>query len=118
MRGQTKADTLREQVYAALRSALRTGTLASDRAATERDLAEKLGVSRTPVREALALLVHEGLISSGRRGFAAPQLSRNDVADLFEIRRMLEPGALASTIDRLSTHDFRMLRQHLAEQES
>jgi len=113
-----KADTLRGQVYEALRGELRTGKLAANRAATERDLAEKLGVSRTPVREALALLVHEGLISSGSRGFAQPQMSREDISDLFQIRRMLEPNALAMTIDRLSAHDFRALRQHLAEQEA
>jgi DNA-binding GntR family transcriptional regulator len=118
MKGRMKTDTLRGQVYEALRGQLRTGKLAANRAETERDLAEKLGVSRTPVREALALLVHEGLISSGSRGFVRPELSREDIADLFQIRRMLEPGALVMTIDRLSAHDIRMLRQHLAEHEA
>jgi DNA-binding GntR family transcriptional regulator len=117
MTDQTKADSLREHVYQRLRSALGKGLLGSSRTATERDLAEQLGVSRTPVREALVLLKHEGLISSTTRGFSPPQLSSRDLEDLFQIRRMLEPGALASTIDRLSAHDFGMLRQHLGEQE-
>ena len=117
MTDQTKADSLREHVYQRLRSALRKGLIGSNRTATERDLAEQLGVSRTPVREALALLKHEGLISATTRGFSPPQLSSRDIADLYQIRRMIEPGALASTIDRLSAHDFAMLRQFLGEQE-
>lgn len=117
MADPTKADSLREHVYQRLRSALRKGLIGSSRIATERDLAEELGVSRTPVREALVLLKHEGLVSATTRGFSPPQLSLRDIADLYQIRRMLEPGALASTIDRLSAHDFGMLRQHLSEQE-
>jgi DNA-binding GntR family transcriptional regulator len=118
MAGQKKSDSLRGQVYQELRSALRKGKIGSSRLATERDLAEQLGVSRTPVREALALLVHEGLISSTSRGFTPPEMSREDLADLYQIRRMLEPAALATTLDRLSAHDFRMLRQYLGEQEA
>ena len=118
MAGQKKSDSLRGQVYQELRSALRKGKIGSSRMATERDLAEQLGVSRTPVREALALLVHEGLISSTSRGFTPPEVSREDLADLYEIRRLLEPAALATTLDHLSTHDFRMLRQFLGEQEA
>jgi len=113
-----KSDSLRAQVYQELRGALRKGLIGSADAATERELAEQLGVSRTPVREALALLMHEGLISSTGRGFAVPELSLEDLADLYQIRRMLEPGALASAVDRLSAHDFRMLRQFLREQEA
>lgn len=118
MTGQKKADSLRAQVYQELRTVLRKGLIGAGRFATERDLAEQLGVSRTPVREALALLMHEGLISATSRGFVTPELSHADLADLYQIRRMLEPGALASTIDRLSPHDFRMLRQYLGEQET
>ena len=118
MTDQTKADSLREHVYQRLRSALRKGLIGANRTATERDLAEQLGVSRTPVREALALLKHEGLVSATTRGFSTPQLSSRDLADLYQIRRMLEPGALASTIDRLSAHDFGLLRQFLGEQEA
>ena len=118
MTAQKKSDSLRAQVYQELRGALRKGLIGSSQIATERELAEQLGVSRTPVREALALLAHEGLISSTSRGFVPPEITPEDLADLYEIRRMLEPAALASTIDRLSTHDFRMLRQFLNEQEA
>ena len=118
MADQKKSDSLRGQVYQQLLSALRKGKLGSGRVATERDLAEELGVSRTPVREALALLVHDGLLASTSRGFRSPEMSRQDLADIYQIRRLLEPVALATTLDRLSAHDFRMLRQFLGEQEA
>jgi DNA-binding GntR family transcriptional regulator len=114
---EQKSDSLRAQVYQTLRGGLRKGMIGSNRTATERDLAEQLGVSRTPVREALVLLVHEGLISSTSRGFSPPELLPRDISDLYQIRRMLEPGALASTIEHLSAHDFRMMRQYLKQQE-
>ena len=92
--------------------------MGSKRIGTERELAEELRVSHTPVREALALLTHEGQISYSSRGFSPPELSRRDISDLFQLRRMLEPGALATTIDHLSAHDVKSLRQLLMEQES
>src|SRR5882757_8761202 len=73
---QSKSDSLRQQVYQTLRRALRKGRIGSSRIATERDLADELRVSRTPVREALALLMHEGLVSYSSRGFSPPELSR------------------------------------------
>jgi DNA-binding GntR family transcriptional regulator len=110
--------SLREQVYQTLRRALRKGRLGSSPTITERDLAQELGVSRTPVREALVLLMHDGLIASTGRGFTPRKLSRRDVVELYQIRRLLEPAALASTVEHLSTHDLRMLRQALKEQET
>jgi DNA-binding GntR family transcriptional regulator len=112
------ADSLRQQVYQTLRTGLRKGRLGSSRTATERDLAEQLGVSRTPVREALVLLVHDGLIAATSRGFSLPELSRQDILDLFQIRRMLEPAALATTVEHLSAYDLRMLRDSLKQQTS
>jgi DNA-binding GntR family transcriptional regulator len=110
------AQSLRQQVYQRLRSAIRNGSLGSSQTATERDLAEQLGTSRTPVREALVLLVHDGLVASTSRGFSLPQPSQRDMADLFEIRRLLEPAALAGTVEHLSAHDLRLLRESLKQQ--
>src|SRR5579859_4007818 len=115
----TTAESLRQQVYQTLRTGLRQGRLGTaSRTATERDLAEQLGVSRTPVREALVLLMHEGLIAATSRGFSLPELSRQDILDLFQVRRMLEPAALATTVEHLSAYDLRMLRASLKEQAS
>lgn len=115
---ESKAESLRKQVYESLRRGLRKGRLGTGRTATERDLAEELGVSRTPVREALVLLMHEGLISSTGRGFTPAPLSAGDVSDLYAVRRLLEPPAVASVIEHLSAHDLRMLKQALQQQET
>jgi DNA-binding GntR family transcriptional regulator len=114
----TSSESLRKQVYQTLRTGLRKGRLGSSRTATERDLAEQLGVSRTPVREALVLLMHDGLIAATSRGFSLPELSRQDLLDLLQIRRMLEPGALVTTVEHLSAYDLRMLRDSLKQQAS
>lgn len=118
MKSSSQAETLRTHVYETLRVTLREGLIGGQVTVTERDLAEQLGVSRTPVREALVLLTHEGFIRATGRGFSMPRLSPGDISDLYEVRRMLEPRALASALDHLSPHDLRSLRETLVAQES
>ena len=83
-----------EQVYSALRAQLRSGAIDAGQALQEVQLAEQLGVSRTPVREAMARLASEGLLASDRRSFTVPALSRKDVDDIYEVRFLIEPAAL------------------------
>lgn len=82
------------QVYDALRSRLRSGAIGPGQLLQETVLAEQLGVSRTPVREAMARLASEGLLASDRRSFAVPALTRQDVDDIYEVRFLIEPAAL------------------------
>ena len=90
-----RPEALRDQVYARLRAMLREGDVVPGRRLYENVLAGELGVSRTPVREALALLANEGLLTPEGRGYSAPSLSQGDVADIYELRRLLEPAAIA-----------------------
>lgn len=86
---------LAEQVYHALRERLRSGAIGPGQSLQEVQLAEALGVSRTPVREAMARLATEGLLTSDhRRSFTVPALSRKDVDDIYEVRYLVEPAAL------------------------
>ena len=85
---------LGEQVYHTLRSHLRNGAIQVGQPLQEVQLAEKLGVSRTPVREALARLASDGLLVSEGRSFMVPALTLADVDDIYEIRFLIEPAAL------------------------
>lgn len=85
---------LGDQVYQTLRAHLRDGTIVSGQPLQEVQLAEKLGVSRTPVREALTRLASEGLLASDGRSFIVPALTLKDVEDIYEVRFLLEPAAV------------------------
>lgn len=85
---------LGEQVYHTLRSHLRKGLIVAGQPLQEVQLAEKLGVSRTPVREALTRLASEGLLASDGRSFVVPALTLDDVDDIYEVRFLIEPAAI------------------------
>ncbi|MFO1223337.1 MAG: GntR family transcriptional regulator [Burkholderiaceae bacterium] len=89
-----RPQALAEQVYRALRDRLRSGAIGAGEVLQEVPLAAQLGVSRTPVREAMARLASEGLLASDRRSFAAPALTLADVDDIYELRFLLEPAAM------------------------
>jgi len=87
---------LGEQVYHTLRGHLRNGQITAGQPLQEVQLAEQLGVSRTPVREALRRLASEGLLVSDGRSFVVPALTLKDVNDIYEIRFLVEPAATRS----------------------
>lgn len=89
-----RAPNLGEQVYDALRAQLRRGAIEVGQPLQELQLAERLGVSRTPVREAMARLASEGLLASDRRSYTVPALTRRDIDDVYELRFLLEPAAM------------------------
>jgi DNA-binding GntR family transcriptional regulator len=92
----TRRDSLGDQVYADLLGKLQRGRIAPDQRLVDVDLARGYGLSRMPVREALLRLVAEGYLVGTTRGFAVPELSIDDVRDIFEIRRLIEPQAAAN----------------------
>ncbi len=89
--GLSKPLALKDQVYNVVRDRLRQGEISAEDRLVDAALARDLNISRTPVREALQLLVHEGLLVTTTRGFRLGQLGQSEVADLFELRLLLEP---------------------------
>lgn len=85
---------LGDQVYQALQTHLRSGAIVAGQPLQEVQLAERLGVSRTPVREAMMRLSSEGLLTTVGRSFVVPALTMRDVDEIYEIRFLVEPAAL------------------------
>ncbi len=92
---------LGDRVYVTLREHLCSGWVPRGQALQEAALAAQLGVSRTPVREALARLASEGLLGSDGRSFIMPSLLEADVDDIYELRLLLEPEALRQVASRI-----------------
>lgn len=95
----TKSSEAREalatSVYIDIRNRIRGADIRQGDRLVDTTIAAELGVSRMPVREAMLRLVHEGYLVGTTRGFMLPELSRKDVLDIFEVRKLIEPRAAA-----------------------
>lgn len=90
-----EAVQLGDRTIEAIRNAIITGELPGGAPLRDRQLAEELGVSRTPVREALHRLQAAGLVEPrGRTGWAVTPFTEQDVREIFQLRRLLEPVGL------------------------
>jgi DNA-binding GntR family transcriptional regulator len=88
--------TLAERVYENLRDRIVAGTLATDVPIRQDAVAAELGMSKIPVREALARLEQVGLlVGRTNRGYVVPPMSVEDIEDIFSLRLALEPRAAA-----------------------
>ena len=95
----TPAPTRADWVDARLRAEILEGTLAPGARLVVGDLAERYGVSPTPLREALRRLAAEGLVDwQPQRGARVATATRRDAEDLYELRLALEPVALGQSI--------------------
>nr|CEL15582.1 Transcriptional regulator, GntR family [Kibdelosporangium sp. MJ126-NF4]CTQ98246.1 Transcriptional regulator, GntR family [Kibdelosporangium sp. MJ126-NF4] len=82
-------------MYTTLRGRFANGDLAPGERLTEAALAQELGVSRTPVREALGRLLTDGLVMPAARGVAVASLSNSEIDQIYELRAVLEGLAAA-----------------------
>ena len=107
---------LRETVCEALRDAIRRGVLEPGERLMEVQLAEELGISRTPVREAIRKLEQEGyVIMMPRRGTYVSSVSVRDVKEIFEIRSALESLSTGLATMRIEPEELDKLRALLTE---
>lgn len=107
---------LREVVCETLRDAVRRGVLQPGERLMEIQLAEDLGVSRTPVREAIRKLEMEGyVIMMPRRGTYVADLSIRDINEVFEIRTSLESLASGLAAERINEDELEKLQRLLVE---
>ncbi|MBZ5581723.1 MAG: GntR family transcriptional regulator [Acidobacteriia bacterium] len=119
MTSQSDAIPVRERAYEYLKTSILSGRLNPGERLTEEHLAKELGISRTPIREALHKLESEGLIKPlATRGFIASQDSREDVDELFEIRAVLEGYALRVICGRVTEEQLSRLDETVKQAET
>lgn len=111
----TRDETLVEQVRRTILSEIVEGQLRPGTVIRLPELAERYGVSRTPVREALAVLGREGVISSiPYKGYLVRPIEANDVSDVFFMRRILEPPAAELAAASLGRDEIQRLEHALS----
>ena len=109
---------LREVVFRAIREAILKGELKAGERLMEIQLAEKLGVSRTPIREALRKLELEGLVVSiPRKGAMVAQMSAAEFEDMLVVRKSLEKLAASLACQRMTEEEMQDLERFANEME-
>lgn len=102
---------LRDVVFNTLRKAILTGELKPGERLLEIQLANQLGVSRTPIREAIRKLELEGLvIMMPRRGAEVAQITEKGLRDVLEVRRVLDALCTELACDRITEEEKQRLR--------
>lgn len=102
---------LRDVVFNTLRDAILTGKLVPGERLMENQLAEKLGVSRTPVREALRMLELENLVELvPRKGAQVLDMSEKDITNILEVRSALEGLATSLACKKMTKEDLQQLK--------
>lgn len=105
-----RASALSARAYDRLRRAIVDGDVRPGAALVETQVAEQLGMSRTPVREALKVLARDGLLDvAPARGYFVPQRSIDDLRELFEIREALEGMAARHAASRATDAEIKAL---------
>lgn len=107
--GVSPSSRLSDDIYNALRRAIVTGELRPNQPLIEIDLAAKLEVSRTPVREALQRLVAAGLIVPRKRGWAVREFTADEIRQNAETRMALEGYAAHLAAVRGSTEQIALI---------
>ncbi len=106
---------LRDLVFNTLRQAILTGELKPGERLMEIHLADKLGVSRTPIREAIHKLELEGLVTMiPRHGAAVSQITEKSMSDVLEVRRALDALCAELACDRITEGELEALREACA----
>ncbi len=107
------------EVYEELRSAIVEGRIRPNERLIEAELAERLDVSRTPIRESMLRLAADGLVISRRRGWVVREHSPQEIQDIYEVRAALEGYAARLAAQRASddmiTEIVRIHKSYVAE---
>ena len=99
--------TLRERILSSVRTAIVNGQIRPGTRIMEPELAERFGISRTPVREAIRQLESEGLLSVvPRKGAIVASISPQDISNFYELKMILEGHAARLAVKTLTENDL------------
>ncbi|WP_174614468.1 GntR family transcriptional regulator [Virgibacillus ihumii] len=106
-------EMLHNQVCSVLRRAILKGDFKPGERLVQSELAEQIGVSRMPIREALRTLETDGLVTlEPHKGAVVRSLKKEDIKEIYELRSVLEPLALKKGMGYFSNWDLKTLQSH------
>jgi DNA-binding GntR family transcriptional regulator len=108
--GTERPPSLSARVFDWVNAQIVEGTLSPGQWVSENEVADILGVSRSPVREAFAQLVREGLLEARRRrGTVVSELSADDASDLYELRQLIDSDMVRRAVRAFTPDDVAAL---------
>jgi len=114
MKSTNDTGSLRERVYSDLRMEILSGKIMPGTRLVESVLAQEMGVSRTPVREALHKLDLENLVHAiPRAGYIVNEMSEYDIEDLFATRTVIEQVTTKWAMERITPEEIEKLERNL-----
>ena len=112
-----KVVSLANQVFEAIEKNILNGVYAPGEIISESKLSKELGVSRTPIREALSRLEEERLVAPSPTGTVVLGITEKDVEDIFLVKRCLEPQAYRMAAENISDEELAKLKKNLEQQQ-
>lgn len=110
--GMSNLKPIRDIVYENLRKAILEGKLKPNERIVEKEYAEKLNISRTPIREALRKLEIEGLVQYiPRKGVIVNTIDKEEIIETYEIRKALEGLAIRYVVQRITDEEITTLKE-------
>lgn len=110
---------LSDEVYDVLKEMIVTGKLKPGEKLPEEELTKNLGVSRTPIRQAISALAQDNLVNIvPRRGAFVTSLSKHDINEIYDIRMVLEGLAIRLSVQRLSDAQLDKMTRVMEEAEA
>ena len=107
-----KYKSLKDHVYEYISEQINNGSLKPNEKINEKEISEKLDISRTPIREGLIKLVNEGLLEKKpRKGFIVKEVKEKTVKEVYQIIGVLEGLAVSLSIENINKEDIKEMKK-------